>query len=60
VINTLMLMPIRLLGFVRMAHNAGWGTRAGGFSGASERNWRSSIPPMMAATIVIVALVVQR
>ena len=60
VINTLMLMPIRLLGFVRMAHNAGWGTRAGGFSGGQERTWRSSIPLVIAATLVAGALLVQR
>src|SRR6476660_4855355 len=38
-INTFLLMPVRVLGFFRMAHNAGWGTRAGGFSGDRERIW---------------------
>ncbi|MET7425271.1 glycosyltransferase family 2 protein [Dactylosporangium sp. NPDC005555] len=37
-INTFILMPIRVLGFFRMAHNAGWGTRAGGFAGERRRN----------------------
>jgi len=62
VINTLMLMPIRLLGFVRMAHNAGWGTRAGGFSGerTRDRNWRTSVPPLVATSLVVLALLVQR
>src|SRR5690606_8689621 len=32
-IGTFFLTPIRLLGFVRMAHASGWGTRAGGYSG---------------------------
>lgn len=29
--STLFLMPIRLIGFFRMAHVAGWGTRAGAY-----------------------------
>ncbi|MEZ0093993.1 glycosyltransferase family 2 protein [Streptacidiphilus sp. EB129] len=33
VINTLLLLPVRLLGFFRCAHNAGWGTRADSFAG---------------------------
>ncbi|ACQ79421.1 glycosyl transferase family 2 [Beutenbergia cavernae DSM 12333] len=33
VVSTLFLMPIRLLGFVRMAHASGWGTRAGAYAG---------------------------
>ncbi len=32
IVSTLFLMPIRLLGFFRMAHVAGWGTRAGAYS----------------------------
>lgn len=36
-INTFLLMPIRVIGFFRLAHNAGWGTRSGGFS--AERRW---------------------
>ncbi len=31
VFSTLFLMPIRLLGFFRMAHVAGWGTRKGAY-----------------------------
>jgi hyaluronan synthase len=37
-INTFLLMPIRVLGFFRMAHNAGWGTRKGGFAGSRGRS----------------------
>ncbi|MEZ5266789.1 MAG: glycosyltransferase [Acidimicrobiales bacterium] len=59
-INTLMLMPVRLLGFVRMAHNAGWGTRAGGFSGERNRNWLATIPYMLAITMIVGGLVVQQ
>ena len=43
-INTFMLMPIRVLGFFRMAHNAGWGTRAGGFQGERQRNPSLAVP----------------
>jgi hyaluronan synthase len=35
-INTFVLMPVRVAGFFRMAHNAGWGTRANGFAGEEE------------------------
>jgi len=31
--STLFMMPVRLLGFVRMAHSASWGTREGAHSG---------------------------
>lgn len=36
IFSTLFLMPIRLLGFVRMAHASGWGTRSGAYSGGDE------------------------
>jgi hyaluronan synthase len=57
-INTFLLMPIRVLGFFRMAHNAGWGTRAGGFSGGKERNPQLVVPYllgtlMLAASVMI-------
>ncbi len=53
VISTLMLMPIRMLGFTRMAHNSGWGTRAGGFAGESSRNPQAFIPYVLALTMVV-------
>ena len=53
VISTLMLMPIRMLGFTRMAHNSGWGTRAGGFAGESERNPFALIPYGLALAMVV-------
>jgi len=52
IISTLMLMPIRMLGFTRMAHNSGWGTRAGGFAGESQRNPYALIPYGLAALMV--------
>jgi hyaluronan synthase len=36
IVSTLFLMPIRILGFVRMAHASGWGTRAGAYEGGPE------------------------
>lgn len=34
IVSTLFLMPIRLLGFFRMGHVSGWGTRAGAYAAA--------------------------
>jgi hyaluronan synthase len=33
IVSTFFLMPIRLLGFFRLAHASGWGTRAGAYAG---------------------------
>jgi cellulose synthase/poly-beta-1,6-N-acetylglucosamine synthase-like glycosyltransferase len=33
IVSTAFLMPIRLIGFFRMGHAAGWGTRAGAYAG---------------------------
>jgi hyaluronan synthase len=35
-LSTLFLMPIRLIGFFRMAHVSGWGTRANGYAGLAS------------------------
>jgi hyaluronan synthase len=51
-ISTFFLMPIRLLGFARMAHNTGWGTRAGGYSGEQRRNAFAVIPYLLFAALV--------
>jgi hyaluronan synthase len=53
IISTFLLMPIRMLGFTRMAHNSGWGTRSGGFAGESNRNPLSLIPYGLAAFMVV-------
>lgn len=34
--STLFLMPVRIIGFVRMAHAAGWGTRKGAYAGGGH------------------------
>ncbi|SEL40749.1 glycosyltransferase family 2 protein [Streptacidiphilus jiangxiensis] len=49
-INTLLLLPVRLFGFFRCAHNAGWGTRADSFAGERTRS------PLVAVPYVIGAL----
>ncbi|MBO3100954.1 glycosyltransferase family 2 protein [Cellulomonas fengjieae] len=36
IVSTLFLMPIRILGFLRMAHASGWGTRSGAYGGGTE------------------------
>jgi hyaluronan synthase len=51
-ISTFFLMPIRLYGFVRMAHAGGWGTRAGGYSGERSRNPYAAIPYVLFAGLV--------
>ena len=48
IVSTLFLMPIRLLGFLRMAHASGWGTRAGAYAGGErrpDRRARETRPP---------------
>lgn len=57
-INSFLLLPIRALGFLRMAHNAGWGTRQGGFAGQRHLNPQLVIPyllggVMLAASVMI-------
>jgi hyaluronan synthase len=53
VISTFLLMPIRLLGFTRMAQNSGWGTRSGGFAGETNRNALSLIPYSIATFLIV-------
>jgi hyaluronan synthase len=57
-INTFALMPIRVLGFFRMAHNAGWGTRAGGFSGERARNPLVVIPYLLGGSMLVAAVMI--
>jgi hyaluronan synthase len=57
-INVLVLMPIRALGFVRMGHNAGWGTRANAFDGASGRNVQAAIPYLLGGAMLAGAVLV--
>jgi hyaluronan synthase len=52
-LGTFFLTPIRLLGFVRMAQDGGWGTRAGGYSGERARNPKAFIPLAIAALLLV-------
>jgi len=46
IVSTLFLMPIRLIGFFRMGHASGWGTRAGAYAGgASNDDVMNSLSP---------------
>jgi hyaluronan synthase len=51
-INVLVLMPIRVLGFLRMGHNAGWGTRSHAYGGASSRNAQAAIPYLLGGAML--------
>lgn len=51
ILNTFMLMPIRMYGFMRMARNDGWGTRTNAFRGERERrapNPWAAVPYLLA------------
>jgi hyaluronan synthase len=61
IINTFLLMPIRVLGFFRMAHNSGWGTRQGGFSGAKtgrKGNLYTLLPYGVGAALLSLAVMI--
>ncbi len=57
-INTFALMPIRVLGFFRMAHNAGWGTRRGGFRGERARNAMVLVPYLLGGSMLVAAVLI--
>jgi hyaluronan synthase len=58
VINTFVLMPVRVLGFFRMAHNAGWGTRLGGFVGERSRNPLLIVPYLLGGSMLAAAVMI--
>jgi hyaluronan synthase len=45
---TLFLMPVRLLGFFRMAHVSGWGTRDGAYDGTADTEVTPEVTPDVA------------
>jgi hyaluronan synthase len=57
-INTFLLMPVRVLGFLRMAHNAGWGTRAGGFAGEKHRNPLLVVPYLLGGLMLVASVMI--
>ena len=38
IVSTFFLMPIRVIGFFRMGHASGWGTRAGAYAGGAAND----------------------
>ncbi|MFC1409071.1 glycosyltransferase family 2 protein [Streptacidiphilus sp. N1-12] len=52
VINTLLLMPVRMVGFLRCAHNAGWGTRADSFAGDRNRSALVVVPYLLGGVML--------
>ena len=57
-INVFALMPIRVVGFVRMGHNAGWGTRSNAYRGGSGRNPRTLIPYLLGMAMLAGAVLI--
>jgi len=55
-INTLLLLPVRLLGFFRCAHNAGWGTREASFEGEHNRNPLVLVPYVLGALMLTLSV----
>ena len=51
-INTVLLMPIRICGFFCMAHNAGWGTRSQGFQGQRRRHPLMVVPYLLGCMLL--------
>ncbi|MEU6853060.1 glycosyltransferase family 2 protein [Actinacidiphila alni] len=51
-INTLLLLPVRLLGFFRCAHNASWGTRADSFAGEKSHSALVMVPYLLGAVML--------
>lgn len=56
-INTLLLMPIRIAGFMRMGHDSGWGTRgAAGYTGTRRLNPQAVIPYVLGVLMLTIAV----
>jgi hyaluronan synthase len=49
--STFFLMPIRILGFLRMAHAASWGTRAGAYSSKDGPTEFTPVPRQLTAKL---------
>lgn len=58
-LNTFVLMPIRIYGFMRMARNDGWGTRRHAFDGeptTARTNPLAAIPYLLAFGFVLIGV----
>jgi len=55
--STFFLMPVRLIGFFRLGHVSGWGTRAGAYAGGSsaEAENAGDVPPPASSGAAIAA-----
>jgi hyaluronan synthase len=56
VINTCVLLPVRMVGFFRCAHNASWGTREEAFAGERTRSPLVLIPYLLGAIMLTVSV----
>lgn len=56
--STFVLMPIRLLGFLRLGHAGGWGTRAAAYSVDTESGDPRALVPYLIASALVIAGVV--
>lgn len=57
-INTFLLIPIRVLGFFAMAHNAAWGTRRGGFAGDRQLSALRTVPYLLGGAMLAASVMV--
>jgi hyaluronan synthase len=51
-INGFVLIPVRVAGFLGMAHNAGWGTRSGGFAGERQMHPQRIMPCLLGGAML--------
>jgi hyaluronan synthase len=57
-INVFALMPVRVVGFLRMGHNSGWGTRSNAYRGGAGRNPQALIPYVLGAAMLAGAVLI--
>ncbi|MBT2504117.1 glycosyltransferase [Curtobacterium sp. ISL-83] len=55
IVSTFFLMPIRLIGFFRLAHASGWGTRAGAYAGGPMEEDPSPAQPSVTGLLTPVS-----
>lgn len=49
---TILMVPIRVAGFVTMGANFGWGTRDGAFKGRKGFSWKQLIPAFLGVALI--------
>lgn len=60
VISTFLLQPVRMLGFLRMGHASGWGTRSGGYQGDRRRNPLAIVPYLLGIVFFVAGVLYHR